>query len=221
MNDPNPSRWAELFDIAMSIIDHSNRESLVVDSWTFGGGTALMLQIDHRESHDIDLFIVDPQILPFLNPETQGFDLPIKPSSYHTDGTKALKIVFDGIGEIDVICSGTLTTEPSKSTEIRGRTVELETPAEIVAKKVVHRGSMFQPRDMFDLAAVARKLSKEYVIGALSNFSDKTALALSVTEKYDAELARKVLADLNVMADFTDLQENAQAETIAVLKACV
>ncbi|MCG8559317.1 MAG: nucleotidyl transferase AbiEii/AbiGii toxin family protein [Hyphomicrobiales bacterium] len=60
----------------MSIIDQSNREALVVDSWTFGGGTALMLQIEHRESHDIDLFIDDPQILPLLNPETQDFKPP-------------------------------------------------------------------------------------------------------------------------------------------------
>ena len=34
-----------------------------------------MLQIDHRESHDIDLFLSDPQFLPYLNPETEGFEL--------------------------------------------------------------------------------------------------------------------------------------------------
>lgn len=205
----------------MSIIDQSNRESLVVDSWTFGGGTALMLQIEHRESYDIDLFIDDPQILPFLNPETQDFDLPIEPSSCHIDGTKTLKIVFDGIGDIDVICSGMLVEKPSESEDIRGRNVELETPAEIIAKKVVYRGSMFQPRDMFDLAAVARTSGKEYLIEALSDFSDKTALALSVTERYDTELVRKVLADLNVRPNFADLKQDAQAEAIAALKACV
>lgn len=51
-----------------------------MDRWSFGGGTALMLQIAHRESHDIDLFIDDPQILPFLNPETQCFDLAFESS---------------------------------------------------------------------------------------------------------------------------------------------
>jgi len=32
----------------------------MIDSWTFGGGTALMLQIDHRESFDVDIFLDDP-----------------------------------------------------------------------------------------------------------------------------------------------------------------
>jgi len=57
VSTPNPTRWDKLFDIAISIIDQSNRETQVVDRWTFGGGTALMLQIGHRESHDIDLFV--------------------------------------------------------------------------------------------------------------------------------------------------------------------
>jgi len=38
---------------------------------------------------------------------------------------------------------------------IRGREVDLETPAEIIAKKVYYRGDRMQPRDMFDIAAVA------------------------------------------------------------------
>lgn len=102
-----------------------------------GGGTALMLQIGHRESHDIDLFISDAQYLPFLNPETQGYRLEIAASDYETDGTRALKIVFDGVGEIDFICCGPVTEDPFTLSEIRGRRVRLETPAEILAKKVV------------------------------------------------------------------------------------
>lgn len=62
-----------------------------------------MLQIDHRESHDVDLFIRDPQVLPYLNPETQGYALDIMPGSYVSDGVGSLKIVFDGVGEIDFI----------------------------------------------------------------------------------------------------------------------
>ena len=36
-----------------------------------------MLQIDHRESFDVDIFIDDPQALPYLNPQTQGIALDI------------------------------------------------------------------------------------------------------------------------------------------------
>ena len=61
---PQTSRWNDLLSEALSIIDIVNREQPILSDWTFGGGTAMMLQIDHRESHDVDLFIVDPQLLP-------------------------------------------------------------------------------------------------------------------------------------------------------------
>ncbi|RUW44700.1 hypothetical protein EOA32_36030, partial [Mesorhizobium sp. M1A.F.Ca.ET.072.01.1.1] len=38
--------------------------------WSFGGGTAMMIQIGHRESHDIDVFLDDPQLLGFMDPST-------------------------------------------------------------------------------------------------------------------------------------------------------
>ena len=63
------ANWVQLFRVACAIIRQANSKQLVVDHWTFGGGTALMLQLDHRESHDIDIFLDDPQLL--------GFDRPI------------------------------------------------------------------------------------------------------------------------------------------------
>ena len=65
-----PGPWPILFDIAVEILDGFREKQGFAPHWSFGGGTALMLQIDHRESHDIGLFLDDPQILPFLNPET-------------------------------------------------------------------------------------------------------------------------------------------------------
>jgi hypothetical protein len=82
VNTPNPSRWGELFDQAMMIIDQANGQGEIIGTWTFGGGTALMLHIGHRESHDIDLFIDDPQALPYLNPYTQDYHLEVAPSSH-------------------------------------------------------------------------------------------------------------------------------------------
>ena len=97
MNTPQPSRWSELFDMTMSIIDHTNARGLDMHNWSFGGRTALMLQIHHRDSHDIDLFIDDPQYLPYLNPQTQGYDLVLGPNDYETDGSRALKIVLQAL----------------------------------------------------------------------------------------------------------------------------
>ncbi|MEI9852257.1 MAG: nucleotidyl transferase AbiEii/AbiGii toxin family protein [Sphingomonas sp.] len=60
MADGRPSEWPTLFDIAVQILRHVEAQIGFAPSWSFGGGTALMLQIDHRESHDIDLFFDDP-----------------------------------------------------------------------------------------------------------------------------------------------------------------
>lgn len=162
-----PSQWPTLFDLAIAILDGFQETQGFRPSWSFGGGTALMLQIDHRESHDIDLFMDDPQVLPFLNPETRGYALSRTPDSYEGDGTRALKLVFADLGEIDFICCASIVEAPCEKRNVRGHEVLLETPAEIVAKKVWYRGGHFLPRDMFDMAAVAERLGTDYVLAAL------------------------------------------------------
>jgi hypothetical protein len=41
----------------------------------------MMVQIGHRLSHDIDLFVDDPQLLGYVDPSKQSFDFEIKPSN--------------------------------------------------------------------------------------------------------------------------------------------
>ena len=207
--------------MAMAIIDQANAQGIRMNNWSFGGGTALMLQINHRESHDIDLFIDDAQYLPYLNPETQDYDLALAPSDYETDGTRALKIVFDGVGEIDFICCDPVTDEPFAVSEIRGRRVKLETPAEILAKKVVFRGSQLQPRDMFDIAAVAQAMGADYVVEACSRFPDACQKALRVTEKMSPKLVDSVTEKLLVSEGFLGLQGCAQMMTKEILTAAL
>jgi hypothetical protein len=60
-----PSDWVRLFRMACSLIRQVNSEQPIIDSWSLGGGTAMMLQIDHRESHDVDIFL--PILNCFLN----------------------------------------------------------------------------------------------------------------------------------------------------------
>lgn len=178
--EPQPSQWPILFDLGIAILDRFREAQGFRPMWSFGGGTALMFQIDHRESHDIDLFLDDPQVLPFLNPETQGYALSRAPDSYEGDGTRALKLVFADLGEIDFICCASIVEPPYEKRDVRGQRVQLETPAEIVAKKVWYRGGHFLPRDMFDMAAVADELGDDYVLTALRECGEarcKTALA--------------------------------------------
>lgn len=218
MNTPNPSRWAELFDAAMSVIDQANKAGIGMTDWTFGGGTALMPQISHRDSHDIDLFVSDPQYLPYLNPQTQAYQLSITPSDDETDGTHALKIVFDGIGEIDFICCGTVTADPAGNVDVNGRNVLLETPAEIIAKKIVFRGKRLQPRDIFDIAAATISLDEDALVDALKPSAKQCAEALLVAERMDHGFAAAIMSKLLAREGFNTLHQTAQAITCRLLQ---
>lgn len=216
------SRWDELFDIAVRIIDSAADAVGYNFAWSFGGGTALMLQIDHRESHDIDLFLDDPQILPFLNPATQDYALSRQPDDYETDGARATKLIFQGAGEIDFIACSEITREASRKEVVRGCLVDLETPAEIIAKKIFYRGSRLQPRDIFDLAAVAEARSSDYVIGALRECgSAKLQSAHAVIQKSDPGLVTQVIGQLMYRARAAHLVERAQAVAADLLEAAI
>ena len=217
-----PSQWGLLFDAAISTISLTEQGLDGKFLWSFGGGTALMLQIDHRESHDIDLFIDDPQILPLLNPLTQGYHIAAKPDDYDTDGTRMIKLIYDDIGEIDFICCGDVTDASSVPTEIRGVMVQLETPAEIVGKKVFYRGPSLQPRDMFDIAAVSRARGEAYVIAALQECGRSPCqMALSAAERFDPDAAKSVISRLMHREAMRDLIPHSQAITIELLRSAV
>lgn len=178
-----------------------------------------MLQIDHRESHDIDLFLDDPQLLPYLNPSTQGIPLARRPDSYSVQGTTVLKLAYSQTGEIDFIVCGDITDHPTEKHEVRGQRVALETPAEIVAKKVYYRGWSFQPRDMFDLAAVTEHYGEDYVLAALRQVgSDPCAKALAVIEKATPAFVQSINAQLMVRDGTRHLTNHAQDVSRKLLK---
>ncbi len=148
--------WARLFRIACSLIRQVNSEQVIIDSWSFGGGTAMMLQVGHRESHDVDIFLPDAQLLPFLDPKLHDFEFEVRPSDYGGDGTGFIKLAFTGIGEIDFIVAHALTDKATTKRMIEDEDVDLETVAEIIAKKIHYRGASIKPRDIYDIAAAAR-----------------------------------------------------------------
>lgn len=48
-----PGIWTKLFPHALALMDHLAAQSESF-TWTFGGGTVLMLRLNHRHSKDID-----------------------------------------------------------------------------------------------------------------------------------------------------------------------
>ncbi len=111
----------------------------------------LMFHYAHRKSKDIDIFIPDPQFLGYINPRIGGRGEDI--TSDYQDAAEYVKL-FLPEGEIDFVASSTLTNNPFEEHEVLGRNILLETPIEIVAKKIWHRGDRATPRDLLDLAMV-------------------------------------------------------------------
>jgi hypothetical protein len=216
---PSVSRWEILFDEALRIIEQANATVPATDTWSFGGGTALMLQIDHRESFDIDIFIDDPQLLPYLNPQTQGYSLEIAPSTYVSDGARVLKLVFETVGEIDFICAPGLTANSTTAMTVRGRQTRVETPAEIIAKKIFYRGATLQPRDIFDTASVIEVIGAPYLIDALTPFAENCRKALDVVSRMNPQFAEAVMNGLVWREHFSDMPQKAQAMTLNLLNA--
>ena len=67
-----------------------------------------------------------------------------------------VKLQFEE-GEIDFVAAPNLTDAAWERWEIRGRPVRVETAAEVIAKKLYHRGDRATARDLFDLAMVVER----------------------------------------------------------------
>ncbi len=146
--------WETLFQRALLLIDSARDSGAVLDNWSFGGGTVLMRRHHHRFSKDIDIFVIDPQCLPYLSPRLN--DKAESLTSDYVEQADFLKLNFRE-GEIDFVASAPLTENASVSETLFGHEVQVETSSEIIAKKVWHRGDRFTARDIFDLATVAEK----------------------------------------------------------------
>jgi predicted nucleotidyltransferase component of viral defense system len=146
--------WELLFTRALKLIDSVARLTLAVDHWSLGGGTVLMRRYRHRFSKDVDIFIPDPQYLNYLTPRPN--DIAEAGTRDYIEQSNTLKLVYEE-GEVDFIVAQALTSHPFVVETILDRPVQVETSAEIIAKKVRHRGPEFTARDVFDLACVIDK----------------------------------------------------------------
>ena len=156
MAEERLNAWEILFRRALEIVDSVAASGTRFDDWSFGGGTVLMRRYRHRVSKDVDLFVPDPQYLGYVSPRLN--DTAESLTSKYLESANSVKLFF-AEGEIDFIASAPLTKDPTVDETILGRRVRVETTAEIIAKKVWHRGREFTARDIFDLALVATRES--------------------------------------------------------------
>jgi hypothetical protein len=213
----HPSEWRRLFRIAVDLIDQLRENAGGYDlEWSFGGGTAMMIQIAHRESHDIDIFLDDPQLLGFIDPSRSPLRFDIMPTDYLGDGLRFQKFAFEDVGEIDFIVAGSLTETPFVTREVEGRAVRLETIPEIIAKKVYYRGSEAKPRDIFDIAAAARSHLGD-VVNALHAFPEHVSWTKAQLEKLNPEFVRRTIAQLMIIPDYEASAADSLDTALAVL----
>lgn len=177
----------------------------------------MMLQIDHRISHDVDIFLPDPQILPFLDPQKHDFNFEIRPADYTGDGARLLKLGFE-FGEIDFIVAPLLTSSPTIQVTVEGEIALLETIPEIIAKKIYHRGASIAPRDIFDIAAGGEKHA-ESIIKELGNYRDSVASTLAAIDKLKPGFVSAVINQLSIKDPYKLIANVALEKTKELLRA--
>ena len=149
--------WESLFPRALMLIDDISKYGGIADPfWTFGGGTVLMFRYCHRLSKDIDIFVPDPQYLGFVTPRLSDTAADLT-EDYTEQPGMFVKLQFDE-GEVDFVSAPNLLNDGAwEAWDIQGRAVKVETAAEIIAKKMYHRGDRVTARDLFDLALVIER----------------------------------------------------------------
>lgn len=196
-----PGAWADLFVHALRLTAHL--ESRIDNAmWTFGGGTVLMLRIGHRQSKDIDLFVPDPQYLGYVNPRLSEVAEAV--STDYEESAEFVKLYLQG-GEIDVIVGGSLTEEPYEVIAHEGRQIRVETSAEIIAKKMWHRGDRAKARDLFDLCAVAA--AEPYQLKLAEPFLVRHGAAFLQAMDERTDILRREFDEIDALGEGLDFQQ--------------
>ena len=199
--------WQTLFPHALTLMAHLEAQ-VPGATWTFGGGTVLMLRIGHRHSKDIDLFVADPQALGWVNPRLS--ELAEQVSTEYEEGAEFIKL-FLPAGEIDIVAGASLTDPPWQVVAHEGREIRVESCAEIIAKKMWHRGDRAKARDLYDLCAVAN--AEPAAIEAARPWFARHGAAFLAGLEERAELARREFQQIDAIGqplDFDQCLEQAR-----------
>ncbi len=195
--------------MALGVLDEAGQDI----RWTFGGGTALALKINHRMSYDVDLFLEDFRSLNALSPNRNRAARAItdrwqEPGNYikleHADGA------------IDFILAGRQTNMTPWLYVFMGREILMEHPAEIIAKKLKYRGSRFLARDIFDLLA-AHRYDPDYVREAVLAVPDGARRAADRIQRIAKRYCDTVYDEVNPTAAGVDLLEVDPLEAARIL----
>ena len=177
----------------------------------------MMLQIDHRESRDVDIFLTDPQLLAFLDPERRDFQYEIQPDGYEGDGARFLKLAFDKLGEIDFIVASAMSQSSPIPMTVEGENVLLDSVPEIIVKKICHRGSSIKPRDIFDIAAAGEQ-HEHSLVAELRGYSDEAKKTVEAIDRLNADFVNRAIAQLAIKDRYKEVAKVAIERSKEILR---
>ena len=209
--------WERLLANAFIIIDEVERNGGDLEGMTLGGGTALMLQIGHRDSRDIDFFLPDPQLLGFFTAAVADMEAWLPGASYRGDGSLYLKVAFETVGEIDFIAAAPVVDVAPIERTIQGRNLLLEAVPAIIASKVHYRGSHLKVRDIFDIAAACEAGHYAGIRECLAKMPAESAVALQRLGQLPSGRLVELMPREDVRPGFEHLLEEAPSITRNVL----
>jgi hypothetical protein len=161
---PHNDAWKQLLPGIFAVIKEVEQQHGVSFPIRIGGGSMLLRRYRHRQSRDLDLFVTDARLARWCSPRHNDAASDLFPD--YGEDAASMKLIV-GMQEVDIIVAVPLIEgEAVDHITLHDRTVEIERPREILAKKVVYRGRNFQPRDVFDLACIAN-LEPEEVAAVL------------------------------------------------------
>jgi hypothetical protein len=149
--------WKDTLRVALKLI---RREEIHYSEWTWGGGSALAFRICHRESVDVDIFFWNAMLLTRFSPRLNDYAEEISKS--YTEQSNFIKLYLLNGRQIDFILSPALTSEPYTVETVLGERIQVETPWEIVIKKLFYRAESLKVRDVIDTVAVWENYPEEF-----------------------------------------------------------
>jgi|GEM_PF-948917 len=147
------------FSLLKTAVSLLKREKIADDMWCWGGGTALKLFFRHRDSKDVDIFVRDPQIIPYLSPRVNDYAEEVCSGNY-VEMSNFLKLKVKE-GEIDFMVAPNVTGLLPEKIKIKDLVVPVDHPVETIAKKFFYRAESLFVRDLIDYAVVRKNLKKD------------------------------------------------------------
>ncbi|MBB3231928.1 hypothetical protein [Halomonas stenophila] len=148
-NNKKNGSWRVLESLAKDIIDDIETKTGGVFKPRLGGGIRLTLDLDHRISHGLDLFINNAQLISTISPRKN--DNVDKMVDDYEENTDRIKLNFHA-GDIYFIVRWSLLSLPTEKSI--HTSLALEPIAEVLSKKLFYRGAAMTPSDLFDWWAI-------------------------------------------------------------------